>query len=87
MDPALLNEMLTSLRIIRDEIAKLRETDATHRASIDGMSKTIEGLEKALEVLASRASAQDGSKKTRDRIAAAAASLIAIAIAAHEALK
>lgn len=87
MDPALLNEMLTSLRIIRDEIGKLRETDAAHKARIDALEKAAGTIETALDGLTKRADNYDGGKKVRDRVAAGAVTIATLAIAGWQLFK
>jgi len=87
MDPALLNEMLHSLRIIRDEIGKLRETDAAHKTRIDSLENAASTLETNINDLNKRADNYDGGTKVRDRITAGAATIAALVIAAWQLFK
>lgn len=62
MDPILLNEMLTSLRIIRDEISELRETGAAKSEILDRLNTDVIELSKKVETLQQAHNQRHGAK-------------------------
>lgn len=81
MDQTLLNEMLTSLRIIRDEIGKLREDDVAHRIHIDRLDNSFAVLEKQVSALHGQSLVSSGSWATAAKIAAGLLAISSLAIA------
>lgn len=64
MDSILLDEILRSLRLIRDEISLLREKDGAKKVRIDTLEADVKELEIKLQPLVNQFSKIEGAKST-----------------------
>lgn len=81
MDPTLLNEMLTSLRIIRDEITKLREKDVAHALQIESLETSVVILERQMRQLTTSKNRQDGGFSLAGKLWAGGLALVGLLVA------
>ncbi len=79
MDPTLLSEMLTSLRLIRDEISLLRQEDVAHQIQISRLTEDLEDIERMVKRLRDADLTAGGSRQTMARLAAAVVTIATLA--------